>query len=133
MIKTATILLAAAAGASASIAPCSTAGRFTINSLSMLPDPPVVGQNVTMTFDYTNPGAPVAAGTAKYSISYNGIPYSSTEDLCTQVPCPITAGEHVLRSSSLWDGSASGKIVTTITWADEAGAGLLCVQVMTRT
>lgn len=127
------ILAAAAASASASIAACSTVGRFTINSLSMFPDPPVTGQNVTMTFDYTNPGAVVAAGTAKYAISYNGIPYSSTEDLCTQVPCPIETGEHVLTTSSLWDGSLSGKIATTITWADETGTQLLCVQVVTRT
>ena len=125
------VAAAAAATASASIAPCG--GRFIINSLSMLPDPPVIGQNVTMVFDYTNQGAAVAAGTAKYAISYNGIPYSSTEDLCTQVPCPIETGEHVLTTSSLWDGSISGKLVTTITWADETGATLLCVQAITRT
>ena len=133
-----TVLACIAAGASAwrssvtSISSCGT-GQFSLTTLQLTPDPPVVGQNVTMTVGFTNPGPTISAGTAKYSINYNGIPYSSTEDLCTQVVCPIEIGQRTEVSSQLWDGSLSGKISSQITWSALDGTLLACIQTVTRT
>jgi hypothetical protein len=128
MIKAITFL---AGVASASISSCAI-GAFQINSMSLLPDPPVIGQNTTMTITFTNPSDAVTAGVAKYSFNYNGIPYSETDDLCTQTECPITTGEHTVTSSALWDGSLSGKLSTTIQWTDPSNTLLLCVQTLIR-
>ena len=126
-VLTALLASASASAASASISTCGSNNLFTVSSMSLTPDPPIVGQNTTMSITYTNPGPVVSAGTAKYSISYNGIPYSETDDLCTQTTCPIEIGEHTITSSALWDGSLSGKIATTITWLDQTGAPLMCI------
>ena len=120
-------------GILATVAACTQTTKFSINSLSLTPDPPIVGQNSTLSITYTNPGPVVSAGTAKYSISYNGLPYSQTDDLCKATTCPIEVGEHTVVSSALWDGSLSGKISTTINWYDETGSNLLCVQTVIRT
>ena len=129
MIKAITFL---AGVASASISSCGT-GAFQINSMSLLPDPPIKGENTTMTITFTNPGDVVTAGVAKYSFNYNGLPYSESHDLCSQTECPITTGEHIVTSSALWDGSLSGKLSTTIQWINPSNALLLCVQTLIRT
>lgn len=127
------IITSLLATASASISACGSNNLFTVNSMSLLPDPPIVGQNTTMTIIYTNPGPTVSGGSAKYSISYNGIPYAETDDLCTQTTCPIEVGEHTIVSSALWDGSLSGKISTTIQWADQSGNPLICINTLIKT
>ena len=101
---------------------------FTINSQDFQPNPPVVGENATLWIDYTVPeGVSVDAGSAKYSITLNGIPFpSTTEDLCTQIDCPQVPGTYNITSSSIWDGGVSGKIISTIQWYDSAGTELLC-------
>ena len=103
---------------------------FTINSQDFSPNPPIVGENTTLWIDYTVPdGVTVDAGTAKYSVSLNGIPFSPTvDDLCTQVTCPQTSGTYNITSTSVWSGGVSGKIVTKIQWYDGAGNQLLCSQ-----
>ena len=122
-----------AATASASISTCGSNNLFTVSSLSLIPDPPIVGQNTTMSITYTNPGPVVTGGVSKYSVSYNGLPYSSTEDLCKATECPIEVGDHNVISSALWDGSLSGKISTTITWADQNNTPLMCILMVTKT
>jgi hypothetical protein len=132
MIKA--ILAATAAVASASVTACTQQTLFSIGQLSLTPDPPIVGQNSTLSITYSNPGPVVSAGKTTYSINYNGLPYSSTEDLCTtQVVCPIEVGKHTVVTSALWDGSLSGKISTTIHWYNEVGTELLCIQTLIRT
>lgn len=121
------------ATASASISTCGSNNFFSVNSMSFIPDPPIVGQNSTMSVTYTNPGPIVNAGIAKYSISYNGLPYSSTDDLCKATDCPIEVGEHTVTTSALWDGSLSGKISTTIQWIDQSGKPLMCIQTIIKT
>jgi hypothetical protein len=127
-----TALLVSVAATSASISTCGSNNLFTVNSMSLTPDPPIIGQNTTMSITYTNPGPAITGGTAKYSISYNGLPYSSTDDLCKATECPIEIGEHIVTSSALWDGSLSGKIATTIQWSDQTGAPLMCIQLITK-
>lgn len=103
-------------------------GLFTMISQGFSPNPPVPGQDVTLWFYYEVPdGVTVVDGTAKYSFSFNGIPFSPTvDDLCTQVACPIVPGIYNLSSTSEFPSGISGKIVTTIQWYNGGGALLLC-------
>lgn len=103
---------------------------FTINSQGFAPDPPIVGQNATLWIDYSIPeGISVSAGTAKYSMTFNGVPLpTSVKDLCTQIVCPQVNGTHNISSASIWNGGASGKIVSKIEWFDSSNTLLLCSQ-----
>lgn len=107
---------------------------FTINSQGFSPLPPVVGENATLWIDYTVPnGVTVDSGTAKYSVTLNGIPFpASNEDLCTQITCPQVPGTYNITSTSLWEGGVSGKVVTKIQWYDSSGNQLLCSQTTMR-
>ena len=101
---------------------------FTILSQGFGPSPPVAGKDSTLWIDFTVPdGSAVNGGTAKYSFTYNGIPFSPTTDqLCTQVTCPIVSQN--LSSTSQWPSGVSGKVVSKIQWYDEKGTYLLCSQ-----
>jgi hypothetical protein len=107
---------------------------FTINSQGFSPEPPVANENSTLWIDYTIPdGTNIDAGTCKYSFTLNGIPFSpSTEDLCTQVTCPLVSGNYNLSSTSVWPSGISGKIVTKIEWYDSSKNLLLCSQTTER-
>ena len=102
-------------------------GLFKMISQGFSPEPPVPGQDATLWFYYQVPdGMNVTAGTAKYSITFNGIPFSPTvEDLCTQVKCPLVPGIYNLSSTSQFP-SVAGKIVSKIQWYNEDGGLLLC-------
>jgi hypothetical protein len=102
-------------------------GLFTMISQGFSPEPPVPGQDATLWFYYQVPdGLTVTAGTAKYSFTFNGIPFSPTvEDLCTQVDCPLLPGIFNLSSTSQFP-SVSGKITSKIQWYNEDGNLLLC-------
>ncbi len=121
---------------SSSVSDCA-AGKsvFQINSQGFGPEPPVAGQNVTLWIDYTVPdGVTVNGGQAKYSFTYNGIPFpASTEDLCTQITCPQVPGTYNITSTSEWPSGLSGKIVSKIQWYDESGNELLCSQTTEKT
>lgn len=107
---------------------------FTIHSQGFSPEPPTPGENATLWIDYTIPdGTTIDAGSCVYSFTLNGIPFSpSTEDLCTQVSCPLVAGEYNLSSTSVWPTGISGKIVTKIEWYDTSKNLLLCSQTTER-
>ena len=126
-----TVLSALLYTAHASITNCNTNSVFTVNGLGFWPDPAQVAKNSTVSFDFTVP-AVVTAGTAKYSFSFNGIPFTpTTEDLCTQTTCPILPGTYNQSTSSDFP-NVSGKIVTKIEWFNEAGDNLLCAQISTK-
>ena len=115
--------------ATATLVACDpTLTAFTVKAQGFSPSPPVQGKDATLWIDFAVPdGSAVAGGSAKYSISFNGIPFSpTTEDLCTQVTCPIQSQN--LSSTSQWPSGLSGKIVSKIQWYDEAGSYLLCSQ-----
>jgi ML domain len=102
--------------------------------ISIVPDAPVAGQEVTTTFDYDLEQV-ITGGTASYGFTFNGIPFSPTvNDLCTEQaggccpdPCPLGVGHHSDKSISTFP-SVSGKIVTTIKWSDETAKPILCVE-----
>jgi len=104
-------------------------------TVSLSTDTPTKGENVTTTFDFTL-DAPITGGTASYSATLNGFPYSSSAPLCDEVaksgdPCPLAAGHH--HQESVAAATTSGKIVVKITWTTETGAEILCAQVTTKT
>ena len=117
------------AGGLSSLRDCSNGnGLFTMLSQGFSPEPPVPGQDATLWFYYQVPdGLTVTAGTAKYSFTFNGIPFSPTvEDLCTQVDCPLVPGIFNLTSTSQFPSGVSGKITSKIQWYNDAGSLLLC-------
>jgi len=135
MFKTLAFFAAIVSPSFASVADCGVGKSiFQIKEQSFSPEPPVTGQRYDYWFTYTVPdGVTVDAGTTKYSLSLNGIPFSpSTEDLCIQTACPKTPGFYNESSSDTWPGGVSGKIVTKLEWFDAAGTLLLCSQTTER-
>ena len=102
--------------------------------ISIVPDAAKAGDQVTTTFDYDLESV-ITGGTASYAFSFNGIPFSPTvNDLCVEQaggwcpdPCPLGLGHHSDKSITEFP-SVSGKIITTIKWADQTGAQILCVE-----
>jgi hypothetical protein len=102
-----------------------------VNGLGFWPDPAIKNANSTISFDYTVP-AEITEGTAKYTYSFNGIPFQPTvEDLCTQTPCPIVPGTYNQSTSSDFP-NVGGKIIIKIEWFDKNAINLLCAQVSTK-
>jgi hypothetical protein len=123
------LLFSLLSGGMATIRDCSNGkGLFTMISQGFSPEPPIPGQDSTLWFYYQVPdGMTVTAGTAKYSFTFNGIPFSPTvDDLCTQVVCPLVPGIFNLTSTSQFPSGISGKVTSTIQWFNEGGALLLC-------
>jgi hypothetical protein len=125
-------LVAALTPSSATLADCGLGKSvFKIETQGFSPDPPVPGQEYEYWFYYTVPeGVSVDAGTVKYSLTLNGIPFSPTvDDLCTQTFCPKTSGSYNETSKDVWPTGVSGKIVTKLEWFDTNSNLLLCSQV----
>jgi hypothetical protein len=132
MVLFGALLAALYASTLGSVTDCSKgASQIKINSMTFQPDPPVKGQNSTLTLDLSVP-TDILAGTATYSFTYNFIPLTpDVKDLCGEVPggCPIKAGPLELVSSYPIDASLRGTIVAKIEWKDTANIQLLCVSI----
>ena len=73
--------------------------------------------------------SPITGGTATYSFSLNGIPFSPTvDDLCTQTTCPKEIGTYNETSKSSFPSGVSGKIVTKIQWANQDKEPVWCLE-----
>jgi hypothetical protein len=107
---------------------------FKFTGGSLLPDPVVPGQDSSITLNLEIPaGTNVDAGTAKYSFSFNGIPFApTTEDLCSDVACPLLPGPYTNTTTSVFPSGVSGKVTTKIEWFDVANNRLLCADVTAR-
>lgn len=98
-------------------------------------DTPSQGQNVTTTFDF-DLDAPITSGTAYYSATLNGLgPFTSQAALCDETaktgdPCPLGIGHHHQVSTA--ENTVTGKVITTITWYNEAGDEILCTKITTK-
>ena len=101
--------------------------------MSFSPDPTVPGQNSTLLLSMKVP-EDINNGTAKYSTTYNFIPFSpTTEDLCAvTVPCPILSGTLNTQSTYPIDATLSGTLSIKIEWADLTGRQLLCISIKTK-
>jgi hypothetical protein len=126
-----TLLLLAACGTvtgQATVKDCSSGNSlFKVASLDFSPNPPIAGQNGTLTSVYEVPEQ-MDAGTTRYSCTLNGLPvYDETSDLCSQTSCPIVVGTHNDKSISQVPAT-SGKVVCKIDWRSTSGVQLLCIQ-----
>ena len=97
---------------------------------SFLPDAPKPGDAVTLSFAYALT-KPIVSGTAVYSITLNGIPFNTKEDLCTQTSCPKDPGTYIEWSHSTFP-QISGKAVSKIQWMDQDNAEVVCIQYTVR-
>lgn len=129
MFKSLCFLVVSLLSVSATVTDCG-AGKslFQIQDQSFSPEPPVANQPYDYWFTYVVPdGVSVTAGTTKYSLTLNGIPFTpQVDDLCTQTACPKEAGLHNESSTDTWPSGVSGKIVTKLEWFDSNGNLLLC-------
>lgn len=113
----------------ATIQSCGT-GRATLLGFDSQPAVPRAGDNVSLWVAYTVPPPAVTNGTATYTITLNGIPFSPTVDpLCTQTACPKDPDTVYNETSwSIFPSGISGKIVSRIEWADQDDAPLWCIE-----
>ena len=115
---------------------CSSASALAKNLVVTLStDTPIKGENVSTIFDF-DLDAPITGGTAYYSATLNGFPYTSQAPLCDETakssdPCPLLVGHHHQVSTS--ENTVSGKLVVKITWNDPSGTEILCTQITTKT
>jgi len=120
---------AATAIAAASITDCDPSSLFRPTELSLVPDPPVRGQPVTMTVKFNNPGAEITDGKVVTSINLNGLPLTpNTDSLCANTQCPLVSGPNDRTATSTWPDAVSGRVVSKSQWFGAAGQSLLCVQ-----
>lgn len=103
-------------------------GRAVLLGFGSSPESPRPGDNVSTWIAYDLPAPAITAGTATYSFSLNGIPFTpSVEDLCTQTLCPKEPGLYNETSSSIFPQIA-GKIVAQIQWRDPDDTLIWCVE-----
>jgi len=118
------------------VAVCSAPNALAKNlAVSVSTDTPAKDEVVFTTFDF-DLDAPVVSGTAYYDVTLNGFPYSATAPLCQETqksgdPCPLLPGHH--REVSNATNTVTGKLVTKITWKDDANVEILCAQITTKT
>ena len=135
MFQTLSLLVLTLSSVFATVSDCGVGKSiFTIQEQSFSPSPPVAGKPYDYWFTYTVPdGITIDAGTAKYSLSFNGIPFTpEVNDLCLQTVCPKTSGLHNESSTDTWPSGISGKIVTKLEWFDGNNNLLICSQVTER-
>lgn len=102
--------------------------------VTVSPDTIAKGDTVTTTFEF-DLDTEVAGGTAAYSGTYNGLPFSSNADLCAEVTkggesCPLKVGHHIQISKAVAD--YTGKLDTQIVWNDANGKQVLCAHIITK-
>ena len=103
-------------------------GRATLIGFDSQPANPVPGDNVSTWIAYEFAAPAITAGSAIYSFSLNGIPFSPTiDDLCTQTACPKEPGFYNETSSATFP-SISGKIISQIEWRDPDDTLIWCVE-----
>ena len=103
---------------------------FKFGTASLLPDPVIPGENSTLSLSCTIPdGVTVTGGLAEYRIVFNGIPFSpTTQDLCSQVTCPLVSGPYSNTTTTVFPTGVSGKLVTSIRWYNEKSVLLYCLE-----
>ena len=76
----------------------------------------------------------LTGGTATYSFTLNGLPFSpTTDDLCTQTTCPKEVGTYNETSKSTFPSGISGKIVSKIQWTNQDKQPVWCLETTFRT
>jgi len=126
MLRFASIIAFAAATTSL-VTDCNQSSIFRPTLLALTPDPPVIGEQVLMTVQFTNPGPVVTEGTSTTTITLNGFPITPTvEPLCQNTVCPFAEGANDRSTNSTWP-NIKGKIAIKSVWTDAVGNDLLCL------
>jgi hypothetical protein len=104
---------------------------FKIHSVSITPSDPSPGDKVALNLDYTVPnGVVITSGQTKYDVTYNFLPvYPTIEPLCQNIPCPLGPGRYKNSSTSTWPTGLTGSVAIQLTWTNEVGTQLLCINV----
>lgn len=121
-----TILLAA----TVSLKDCgnSATDQAAITGFGFSPSNPLPGDPTELWVAY-NLKSPITGGTATYSVSLNGIPFTPTvEDLCTQTGCPKEVGTYNETSRSTFPTGVSGKVVSKIQWKTQDNQPVWCLE-----
>ena len=99
-----------------------------ITGMGFTPSNPSPNENTTLWVAY-DLKSPITDGTATYSVTLNGIPFTPTvDDLCTQTICPKEIGSYNETSSSLFPSGVGGKIVSKIQWANQNSQPVWCLE-----
>ena len=102
--------------------------QATITSMGFEPQNPKPNELTELWIAY-DLKTPITDGTAIYSYSFNGIPFSPTiEDLCTQTNCPKLVGSYNETSTSEFPSGITGKIISTIKWIDQNAKPIWCAE-----
>lgn len=105
----------------------SSTDQATITGMGFSPQSPRPGDPTELWVAY-DLKTRITGGTATYSYSFNGIPFSPTiEDLCTQTGCPKEIGFYNETSKSDFP-SVTGKIISTIKWVDQDVKPVWCTE-----
>ena len=95
---------------------------------------PVLPQTDYTLFLSTDLSKEVTGGTSKYSISFNGIPFSpTTNDLCEEIAksnttCPLYIGNYVSESKGTVPSGVSGKVIIKNEWFNTESERILCME-----
>lgn len=99
-----------------------------ITGFGFSPSNPSPGDPTELWVEY-NLKSPIVGGSATYSFSINGIPFTPTvDDLCTQTECPKDAGWYNETSHSTFPSGVSGKIVSKIQWTNQEAQPVWCLE-----
>jgi hypothetical protein len=95
---------------------------------------PVLPQTDYTLFLNTDLSKEVTGGTSKYSISFNGIPFSpTTNDLCEEIAnsnttCPLYVGNYASQSKGTIPSGVSGKVIIKNEWFNTKSERILCME-----
>jgi len=102
--------------------------KAVITGMGFSPINPVAGDPTELWVAY-NLNSNLTGGTATYSASFNGIPFTpSVDDLCTQTSCPKEIGFYNETSHSTFPSGISGKIVSKIQWKTQDSEPVWCLE-----
>jgi len=117
-------------GATVSLRDCGnpSTDQAKITGFGFSPSNPVAGVQTELWVAY-DLKSNLTGGTATYSLSLNGIPFSPTvDDLCTQTACPKEIGTYNETSKSTFPSGLSGKVVSKIQWENQNNEPVWCVE-----
>ncbi len=99
-----------------------------ITGFGFSPSNPVAGDPTELWVAY-DLKTPITGGSATYSFSLNGIPFTPTvDDLCSQTVCPKEVGTYNETSHSTFPSGVSGKIVSKIMWTNQDSQPVWCLE-----
>jgi len=110
---------------------CGTAGdEFKVSNVSIVPDPPVKGQNITVGLKGTM-SKQITSGDIHLNVKYDIITILNKDlPLCSELKCPIAAGEFTFHiSDPIPSDAPSGTYTATATVTDQANAEIACAKV----